>query len=82
MVKSRLSRKSHVSINNIWENNSFVKSVYGNLATIVENEHVNSIKVDHDCVRFKTMGRCSFLYAVEQHIQRITELSLETYSSS
>ena len=68
-VESRLSGKIHISITNIRENNSFVKSIDGNLADIVKHDGVKGVKVDQNCVCFKTRGKCSFRYAVEQHVQ-------------
>lgn len=68
-VESKLWGKIHVCITDLRDNNSFVKSIEGNLADIVSNNGAKGVKVAHNCVCFKTKGNCSFRYAVEQHVQ-------------
>ena len=75
-VKSTFSGKIHVTITNLKENNSFVRSIDGNIVDIVKREVDNGLKgftVDRGSVSFTTKGSCTFNYAIEQHVKLYQE---------
>jgi len=71
-VRSEFSGKVHVSVTNMKDNNSFVKSIEGDVEQIVKRELDNGLKgftTDKGVVSFMTKGRCSFHYGIEQHVK-------------
>lgn len=78
-VKSSFSGKVHVTILNLKDNNSFVKSIDGNIVDIIKREIENGLPgftIEDDQVTFVSKGKCNFRYAIEQHIQ-LDEQALE-----
>ena len=70
-VRTDFSGKVHVSVTNQKDNNSFVKSIDGDLEQIVKRESDNGLKgftVDRGVVSYVTNGRCCFRYGIEQHV--------------
>jgi len=66
-----------VSVTNCRDNNSFVKSIDGDVVEIirreVENNGLKGFTFDapgqHGVVSYVTRGRCSFRYGIEQHVR-------------
>jgi len=62
-----------VSVTNSRDNNSFVKSMDGDVLEIVrrevENNGLKGFSFDAGVVSYVTRGRCSFRYGIEQHVQ-------------
>jgi len=73
-VKSFFSGKIHVTILNLRDNNSFVKSVSGDIVNIMNGEQ--GFNIENDQVTFVSKGTCNFRYGVEQNIQ-LNEEALE-----
>lgn len=70
-VLSEMYGQVNVSITNLRDNNSFVKSVQGDIDAIVKRECENGQKcftVKRKVVSFETAGKCNFRFAVEQHV--------------
>ena len=68
---SHFSGKVLGSITNMRDNNSFVKSIEGNVGEIMKREIQNGLKgfvVDKGVVSFETKGTCNFHFAIEQHV--------------
>lgn len=72
-VRSDVSGKVLVSVTNSRDNNSFVKSIDGDVLEIVrrevENNGLKGFGFDAGVVSYVTRGRCSFRYGIEQHVQ-------------
>ncbi len=71
-VTSNFSGKVHVTITNMKDNNSFVKSIDGNIVDILKREIDNGLKgftINRGQVSFTTKGTCTFNYAIEQHVK-------------
>jgi len=78
-VKSSFSGKIHVTILNLKDNNSFLKSVDGNIVEIMKREIENGLpgfNIENNEVTFISKGKCNFRYAIEQRIQ-LDEQALE-----
>lgn len=70
-VKTDFSGSILVSVTNIKDNNSFVKSIEGDLYQIMERESNNGLKgftVNKGIISYITTGRCLFRYGIEQHV--------------
>ena len=70
-VKTVFSGKVHVTITNIRDNNSFVKSIDGDIVDIMRRESENGLKnfnVKSKKVSTITKGVCNFTFAIEQHV--------------
>lgn len=69
----------HVVFTNLGDNNSFVKSVEGDIVEIFRNKiskgRLKSFKIDGNCVRTQFKGLCKFRYGIEQHV-KLTEEAL------
>ena len=71
-VHCRMKGMVTVVVTNMQDNNSFLKSLDGSLAEIFRREiecGLRGVKVDGSVVSFDTVGKCSFRYAVEQHVK-------------
>jgi hypothetical protein len=69
----------HVVFTNLNDNNSFVKSVDGDIVEIFRNKiskgRLRTFKIDGNCVRTQFKGLCKFRYGIEQHV-KLTEVPL------
>jgi len=77
VVHTEFSGKVHVSVTNSKDNNSFVKSIEGDVDQIMKRELDNGLKgfsIDKGIVSFNTNGRCRFRYGIEQHVKISQEL--------
>jgi len=77
-----------VSVTNCRDNNSFVKSIDGDLVEIirreVENNGLKGFTFDarqNGVASYVTRGRCSFRYGIEQHVQLSQEKLINTVPS-
>ena len=71
IVNSEFSGKITVALTNLRDNNSFVKSIVGDVSEIIKREVERGMKglvVNKKIVSFQTSGRCNFRYAIEQHV--------------
>ncbi|CAH1798688.1 unnamed protein product [Owenia fusiformis] len=78
-MRNRMEGKVHVSITNKRDNNSFLRSIDGNIAEIIRREVENGLhgfKVEGRTVTCNTVGICKFHFAVEQRI-KLTEMAIE-----
>ncbi len=79
-VKTTFSGKVHVTITNIKDNNSFLKSIDGNIAEIIRREMEEGLRdftVDKNVVSYITKGKCNFRFAIEQHVKLSQEPIIE-----
>ena len=74
-----------VSVTNCHDNNSFVKSIDGDVVEIirreVENNGMKGFTFEggpHGVASYVTRGRCSFRYGIEQHVQLSQEKLTDT----
>lgn len=78
VVRSKITGKVYVTFTNLKDNNSFVKTIEGDMAEIMRREVDNGLKgfkIDKKVVLFNTKGRCKFRFAIEQHV-KISQQSL------
>ena len=72
VVRSKIVGKVLVTITNMKDNNSLVKTIEGDIAEIIKREVENGLKgfkVDKKVVLFNTRGQCHFRFAIEQHVK-------------
>lgn len=74
-VESRVRGNIHVSVYDR-RTDSFVQSIDGNLAEIIGHYDVQDVTLKGKWIRFQTIGKCQFRYAVEQHV-KLDQESLE-----
>ena len=79
-VKTRVSGKILVHITHLSDNNSFVKSIDGELVEIWKRQAGNSdsstVVVEKHCLSYITKGQCHFRFGVEQHVN-ISEKAID-----
>ena len=72
-LTSKVSGKVIVTVTNLNDNNAFVKVMENQIGAIVtqvlQNVLTSDIVVQKNVVTFTTEGKCTFRYAVEQHIK-------------
>jgi len=77
-VTTKIYGKIHVAITNTKDNNSFLKSIDGDIVDIIKREVDNGLKgfeIKNKKARFTTRGRCNFAFAIEQHVE-LSQVSL------
>ena len=69
-VDSKVSGRVVVTVTNQNDNNSIVKVIENPIGAIVSASDLRGgIAVEKNVVKFSTVGKCSFRYAVEQHVK-------------
>lgn len=69
-VVTEFAGKVIVSVTNIRDNNSFVKSIEGDISEIIKPEHssLKGFSKENKVISFTTKGSCHFRFAFEQHV--------------
>lgn len=79
-VDSKVSGKVIVTVTDLNSNNSMVKCMENQIGAIlsqaIQKGSVSGVKVQRNIVSYTTHGKCSFRYAVEQHV-KISEEAIE-----